>query len=111
MITTGLNGPPSNKIGLRLAPESGETWGEFSCAGTAVALRGAVIVPVKSDAMLTEQILVFAQTAGVQKPLRFEGGAASELELSAGGGAYEQTGLAQSIAWKSEEAVEVNAVA
>ncbi|HTU77849.1 MAG TPA: hypothetical protein VMF09_03740 [Solirubrobacteraceae bacterium] len=100
----------ADKLGLALYPV-GKTGAfmEFSCGATDVSVRGAVIVPVKSDKMSLTQALKFSASKGKQKPQGFEGEPAEILEASFDGGAYEQTGLSASITQTNASEVEIDA--
>jgi hypothetical protein len=78
---------------------------------TAVTIRGAVIVPVLANRMLTATTLKFAQSGGKQKPERFLGEPAAILEASFGGGAFEQAGVKFEATQASGQALEINSVA
>jgi kumamolisin len=110
-ITKSAEGAIKDKIGLALKPASGEVVAEFSCAGTAITVRGSVIVPVKANSMLAKQTLKLAQKAGVQQPTHFDGQPNQVLETKIGTGAYEQTGLALTTIQINEEKTEANTVA
>jgi len=101
----------ADKIALELFPvtEAGPVM-EFSCAGTALSVRGSVIVPVASEKMLVTDMLKARASGGKQKPESFAGGPKEVLEESVGGAAYEQAGVTATITQTSEEGVEVNSV-
>jgi len=101
-----------NKIGLELFPVGkAGPFMEFSCGLTTVTLRGAVIVQVVANKMLTVTTLKYSATRGKQHPERFVGEAAAILEASFGGGAFEQTGVTLEATQTSGEPVETNSVA
>jgi alpha-tubulin suppressor-like RCC1 family protein len=100
----------STKVALDLTPE--EKAGlvtQFECGTTATEVRGSVIVPVKTDAMLVTAPLVFAQTAGKQKPERFESEPDDVLEARLPEQPFRQMGLGiKAVHQTNEEAVEIN---
>jgi hypothetical protein len=102
----------SNKIGLELFP-AGKTGAlmEFSCGLTTVTLRGAVIVQVVANRMLSATTLKYSASRGKQHPERFLGEPTAILEASFGNKAYEQTGLALEATQTSGAPVEINSVA
>ena len=110
IVKTSTEGPVKNKLGLSLRPASEAPVAEFSCAGVAVVVRGAVINEVKANSMLLTTTLKYAETKGVQKPSRFEGGAAEVLEASLGGEPFRQAGLSLTTIQTNEEKVEVSSV-
>jgi hypothetical protein len=87
---------------------------EFECGGLVVKVKGAVLVPVKNDAMKTSEILKFVQKAGKQKPEKWEESSGKViLEASFEGGPYEQSGQQIASTLKElagEQALELNAV-
>jgi hypothetical protein len=102
----------SNKIGLELVPaEKAGAFMEFTCGLTAVTFRGAVIVPVVANKMLTATTLKYSASRGKQHPERFLGEPAAILEASFGNKAYEQTGLTLEATKTSGAPVETNSVA
>jgi hypothetical protein len=112
VIKTSTEGPIKNTIGMDLAPvaEPGAVT-EFICGVSTMAVRGSVIVPVKSNAMLISENLVYAESAGKQKPESFVGGSRDILESSFDEGSLAQTGLKLTAVQANEEKVEVNSVA
>lgn len=102
--------PTKTKLGLALGPASGETFAELSCGADAVVIRGSAAAPLKTDKMLTQQMLKFKATKGTQKPAGFEGGAPAALEMRIGDESFERTGLTVTATQTNEEAVEVNSV-
>jgi hypothetical protein len=83
---------------------------EFSCLGLTVAVRGSVLVPVKSDTMSLTVPLAYKATKGLQKPEHFEGEPNDVLESSFRGGAFEQSGQTITTTATNEEKLELNAV-
>ncbi len=79
---------------------------EYACGGESTTLSGSVIAPVVSNKMQTNAPLKFSQSAGLQKPEAFEGGARDVLTSAIG----EQVGLSLNATMHTEEAVEVNGV-
>jgi alpha-tubulin suppressor-like RCC1 family protein len=100
---------PPPKAGIELAPASGETVAEFTCAGAPVSLHGSVILEVKANRMLTTGTWKGVQAKGKQKPTSFEGGPEAVLRVKIGSAAgYEQAGLSGTISESNAEAVEIN---
>jgi hypothetical protein len=101
-------GKVTNHIGLDLFPagKSGALL-EYTCGGgEPQALSGSVIVPVVANKMQTSSTLKFSQSAGLQKPEAFEGGAKDVLTSAIG----EQVGLALNATLHTEEPIEINGV-
>jgi hypothetical protein len=105
-----------SKLGLELYPAKSVTSGqfiEFECGGLVVKVRGKVLVPIKSDAMKTSEILKFVATKGKQKPEKWEESSEKAiLESSFKGGAFEQSGQQITSTLKElagEQALELNA--
>jgi hypothetical protein len=82
---------------------------QFSCGTAPIAIRGAVIVSLPVAPMSTFT-LPYSESRGKQKPERFLGGERAVLELSTGGGPYEQAGLKLTATQTNEEKIEVNSV-
>jgi hypothetical protein len=83
---------------------------EFSCSGLVVAVKGSVLVPIKSDKMATSLPLKFKATKGKQKPEHFEGEPNDILETTYKGGPFEQSGQTETTTLIPEEKLELNAV-
>jgi hypothetical protein len=87
---------------------------EFNCGGLVVKVKGAVLVPVKNDAMKTSEILKYVAKAGKQKPEKWEESSGKViLEASFKEGPYEQSGQQITSTLKElagEQALELNAV-
>jgi hypothetical protein len=105
------------KTAIELHPGKNVTSGlfiEFECGGLPVKVRGAVLVPVKNDAMKTSEILKFKQKAGKQKPEKWEESSGKViLEASFKGGTFEQSGQEIESTLKElagEQPLELNAV-
>ncbi|MGO9488722.1 MAG: IPT/TIG domain-containing protein [Solirubrobacteraceae bacterium] len=96
------------KAGIELAPSSGETFAEFSCGATTVAVTGAVIIEVPSDKMASTASWKATEKKGVQAFGSFKGGPEVKLDASIDGFTAEPIGLKAKITQTSEEAVEVN---
>lgn len=92
---------PAGKTGLFI---------EFSCSGLVVAVRGSVLVPIKSDKMLLSGALKYKSTKGKQQVEHFEGQPNDILETTYKGGPFEQSGQTITTTLKNEEALELNAV-
>jgi len=101
LLKTALDLFPAGKTGLFI---------EFSCLGLTVAVRGSVLVPVKSDTMSLTVALAYKATKGKQKPEHFEGEPNDILEASFRGGAFEQAGQTITTTATNEEKLELNAV-
>ena len=100
-----------DKIALDLFPVGNAgPFAEFSCAGLPIVIRGSVLLPVLANKMALTNKLKFVAVKGKQKPERFVGGPADVLEMSAGGGAYEQIGLTLKLTQTNEEKLEINTV-
>lgn len=61
----------ADTIANMFVPASGEIFTEFECSGLKIVVKGEVMVPIKSNAMITTQTVKFVSTKGVQKPLKF----------------------------------------
>ena len=61
----------ADKIANVFSPASGEILTEFECAGLKLAVKGEVMVPIKSNAMFTTATVKFTATKGKQKPEKF----------------------------------------
>jgi hypothetical protein len=99
------------KVALDLYP-AGRTGAflEYRCtAGVPITVEGSLLVPVRTDKMLTASMLKYKARKGQQRPSGFEGGASDVLSASLNGEATEQMGLSATLALQSEEGVEVNA--
>ena len=105
------------KTDIELHPAKSVTSGqfiEFECIGLVVKVKGAVLVPVKNDAMKTSETLKFVAKLGKQKPEKWEESSSKVfLEASFKGGPYEQSGQQIESTLKElagEQALELNAV-
>lgn len=99
------------QIGERLVPETaGQPLAEFTCAGGAVLVKvtGAVFVKRSTNAMQAIATLSYAQTAGAQKYVQFEGGTPEQLSLTIGAGTPELAGLHAVLKQTNEEKVEIH---
>jgi hypothetical protein len=112
VITTSPEGPTKNKIGIDLAPASGEVLAAFACGGTSVLVTGSVIAEVPANSMKSSATLsLVASSKGVQKTTRFEGGEEDVLRTRLGDEApFEQSGLNLKAVQTNEEKVEINPV-
>ena len=63
--------PGKDKIANVLRPASGEIFTEFECSGLKLVVKGEVMSPIKSNAMITVQTVKFTATKGKQKPEKF----------------------------------------
>jgi len=104
-----------HKTAIDLFPAGGaEKFIEFGCGATlTIAVRGAVLTPVKNDTMTTAQVLKFTQKRGVQKPAQYEtaGGAKVNafLESDFSGKGWLQAGQTITSTVTAEEKLELNA--
>ncbi len=98
-----------NGIGLELSPTGvGESFTEFSCGATQVAIRGSVIGVLAANRMAVSSKLGFSAAHGRQHPEGFAGGPSEVLEASFDGGSFEPVALELKAALSNEEAVEVS---
>ncbi len=103
--------PAKDKVGMRLAPASGETVAEFTCHTTAETLRGSLVVEVsKANKMSTTLTWASKVSKGADKIKSFEGGAEATPQVKIGGGGYEGAGIELNAKQTSEEAIEVNTI-
>lgn len=83
---------------------------EYHCVGgVPITVTGAVLVPVTADKMFGSVPVKYTQTAGKQKPERFEGASTEVLTASLNGELHPQIGLTASLTQTNEELVEINA--
>jgi hypothetical protein len=61
----------ADKIANLFKPASGEILTEFECVGLKLVVKGEVMVPIKSNAMILTQTVKFTATKGKQKPEKF----------------------------------------
>jgi hypothetical protein len=92
---------PKGKTGLFI---------EFSCTGLQIAVRGSILVPIKSDKMALTTSLKYKATRGVQKVQSFEGMPKDVLETTHQGLPYEESGQNITTTLTNEEKLELNAV-
>jgi hypothetical protein len=107
----GWEARSKRRVALDLYP-SGRTGAflEYRCtAGVPITVEGSLLVPVRTDKMLTASTLKYKAPKGQQRPSGFEGGTSDVLTASLNGEATEQMGLSATLALQSEEGVEVNA--
>jgi hypothetical protein len=64
----GKEVPSKDKLGNRLTPKSGGSFARFTCAGLTVEVQGAVISPIKTNAMVSGATVKFTASGGSQKP-------------------------------------------
>ena len=65
----------TKKVAFELFPEKGETFIEFNCEGKlSVAVKGAILVPVKTDTMASTFTLKYKAKHGFQVPEFYEEG-------------------------------------
>lgn len=103
-----------NKTSLDLFPGGGaEKFIEFTCGATlTVAVRGSILVPVKSNTMSSTVLLKYLQKRGVQKPTEYEtpGGTKVKdvLEANFSEQGWLQAGQSITTTVTSEEKLELN---
>jgi hypothetical protein len=98
---TGFDLYPKGKTGLFI---------EFSCSGLVIAVRGSIIVPIKSDKMALTFPLKYKASKGVQQVQKFEGMPKDVLETTHQGLPYEESGQNIATTATNEEKLELNAV-
>ena len=65
----------AHKLAFLLHPESGTQFIEFNCGGTlTVAVRGAILVPIKADTMSLTVPLKYKGKKGIQQLQEYEEG-------------------------------------
>ncbi len=92
---------PKGKTGLFI---------EFSCTGLVIAVRGSILVPIKSDKMALTFPLKYKASKGVQQVQKFEGMPKDVLETTHQGLPYEESGQNITTTTTNEEKLELNAV-
>ena len=104
----------TKKVAIELYPESGETFIEFNCEGKlSVSVKGAILVPVKTNKMAETFTLKFKAKHGFQAPDFYEEGGLkvkAALYSDFGEKGYEQAGQNETVTVKNEEPLEINAV-
>jgi hypothetical protein len=104
----------TKKVAIELHPETGESFIEFNCEGKlSVAVKGAILAPVKTDTMSESLTLKFKAKHGFQVPDFYEEGGVkvkAALFSDFGEKGYEQAGQNETVTVKNEEPLEVNAV-
>ncbi len=110
VITSNLN-PRKNRLGLDTAGTGpGGEFLHYVCGISSNDVIGSVIVPVKSNKMLTTEKLKYRQSSSHQIPEAFEGMPRDVLERQIEPGVFEQTGMSAKITVTNEEPLEVNSV-
>jgi hypothetical protein len=103
----------AHKLAFMLFPESGTQFIEFNCGGTlTVAVRGAILVPVKADKMSTTVPLKYKGKKGIQALSQYEEGGKkikANLEANFAGKGYVQASQTITSTVTNEEALEANA--
>jgi hypothetical protein len=105
-----VKGKVSAMVGVSLEGVASTTFTEFECAGLPVVIRGGVIgVIAPVNKMTTTFKAKFTGAKGEQKPDKFEGGSVDEkiLDVSVGGGPFEEAGLVSAETITPEEKVEL----
>jgi hypothetical protein len=84
----------------------------MTCAGLPITFRGSIFHPVKADAMTAETTEKSVQKGGETKSDHFAGGVSDEhiIEVSFGGGPFEEAALLQTLTKHFEEKLEINTV-
>ena len=104
----------TKKVAIELFPEKGETFIEFNCEGKlSVSVKGAILVPVKTDTMASTFTLKFKAKHGFQVPDFYEEGGVkvkAALFSDFGEKGYEQAGQNETVTVTNEEPLEINAV-
>jgi hypothetical protein len=113
----GWENKAKKKTDIELHPAKSVSSGlfiEFECGGAVIKVKGAVLVPIKNDAMKTSEVLKFTDLKGKQKPEKWEESTKKViLEASFNGNEYEQSGQEIESTLKElagEQALELNAV-
>jgi hypothetical protein len=111
-IVEGKEVPAKNKVAEDLESPTGAQIAEASCGPLPITVRGSIFHPVKADAMTAETTEKFIQKGGETKSDHFAGGVSDEhiLEVSFGGGPFEESALQQVLTRHFEEKVEINTV-
>jgi hypothetical protein len=103
----------AHKLAFLLFPESGTQFIEFNCGGSlTVAVRGAILVPIKADKMSTTVPLKYKGKKGIQALTQYEEGGKkikANLEANFAGKGYVQASQTISSTVTNEEALEANA--
>jgi hypothetical protein len=105
----------AKKTALELYPAIGtEQFIEFNCSGQlTVAVKGALLVPIKNDKMVSSEKLKFKAKHGFQVPEFYEEGGKkvkAVLESNFGGKGFAQAGQNITTTVLGEEKLELNAV-
>jgi hypothetical protein len=110
VITANVN-PKKDKLGLDAAGAGpgGEIL-HYVCGISSNDVIGSVIVPVKSNKMLTAAKLTYKQASSHQIPEAFEGMPRDVLERQIEPGVFEQTGISAKFTLTNEEPLEINSV-
>jgi len=104
-----------HKTAIELFPAGGaEKFIEFGCGATlTIAVRAAILTPVKNDAMSLTQTLKFTQKRGIQKPDVYETASGEKvkafLESNFSGKGWVQAGQTITSTVTAEEKLELNA--
>lgn len=99
-----------NKLGLDLKGQTTEDLADFTCAGIPIRVRGSVIRPFKTNAMILTETVKFAQSKSKQKPEKFVGLPKDTLETNTNGGPFERAGLALIALSTYEEKIEASSI-
>ncbi|HTZ64337.1 MAG TPA: hypothetical protein VMB51_09555 [Solirubrobacteraceae bacterium] len=107
----GFENKAAKKTAFDLYPQ-GKTgfFIEFACSGLSFAVRGSVLVPIKSDKMLLSGPLKYKAVKGKQQVEHFEGMPNDILESTYHGLPYAQSGQTITTTLTNEEKLELNAV-
>jgi len=117
-IKEGKEEPSKNKLALDLYP-AGKTglFIEFACVDiSAVKVEGSILVPVKSNTMMTTGELKYKATKGKQKPEDYETPSGEKVqdvlfsEFVGKGKGFEQAGQTITTKVTNEEPLELNSV-
>jgi hypothetical protein len=104
--------PAKDHIALELHAEGGGNIAEFRCAGLPFVVRGSLLHKIAANAMKLTATEKFMAAKGKQKPEHFAGGTMGEhiLEVSTGGGPFEQLGFTMAETLTNEEKIEASTV-
>lgn len=105
----------AHKLAFELYPEGGGDFIEFNCGGTlSVAVRGAILVPIKADTMSLTVPLKYKGKKGIQQLQEYEEGGKkvrAVLEANFAGKGFVQASQSITSTVTNEEKLEANAFA
>jgi hypothetical protein len=104
----------AKKAAFELFPEGGSDFIEFNCGGTlTVAVRGAILVPIKTNTMSATAVLKYVGKKGIQALEDYEEGGAkvrAVLEANFAGKGFVQASQSITSTVTNEEKLELNSV-